>query len=79
MTKSQNVGTVLIVVMYVCCCCSNYRRPSGIDREFLIQLFVEPDEHMPTVNTQRLLNEMFQEQSISFLKVCLNTQRSVYL
>ena len=48
----------------------NHRRPSGIDKEFFVQLFVEPDKDEPAVNTQRLLNKMFQEQNITFVEVC---------
>ena len=47
-----------------------HRRPSGIDKEFFIQLFVEPEESEPAVNTQRLLSKMFQEQNITFVQVC---------
>ena len=48
----------------------NYRRPSGIDKEFFVQLFVEPDKDEPAANTQRLLTKMFQEQNINFVEVC---------
>ena len=48
----------------------NYRRPSGIDKEFFVQLFVEPGKDEPPVNTERLLNKMFQEQEITFTEVC---------
>ena len=47
-----------------------YRRPSGIDKEFFIQLFVEPQKDEPAINTERLLYKMFQEQNINFAKVC---------
>ena len=47
-----------------------HRRPSGIDEEFFVQLFVEPEETAPVVDTQRLLSKMFQEQRITFTKVC---------
>ena len=47
----------------------DYRRPSGIDEEFFVQLFVEPDKDKPAVNTQTLLSKMFQEQNITFTKV----------
>ena len=46
-----------------------YRRPSGIDKEFFVQLFVEPDKNQPDINTQRLLCKMFQEQNITFVEV----------
>ena len=46
-----------------------YRRPSGIDKEFFVQLFIEPDQDKPSVNTQTLLCKMFQEQNITFTKV----------
>ena len=55
--------------MYVCIVL-NYRRPSGIDKEFFVQLFVEPDKDEPTMDTQRLLSKMFQEQNITFVEVC---------
>lgn len=48
----------------------NNRRPSGTDKEFIMQLFVEPDEDEPVTDTQRLLSKMFQEQNITFAKVC---------
>ena len=47
------------------------RRPSGIDQEFLIQLFVEPIEGVSIVYTQELLTKMFLDQNISFVKVSL--------
>ena len=47
----------------------NYRRPSGIDEEFFVQLFVEPDQDKSAVNTQTLLSKMFREQNITFTKV----------
>jgi len=47
----------------------SYRRPSGIDKEFFIQIFVEPHEGISEVYTQDLLNNMFLEQNISFAKV----------
>ena len=47
-----------------------YRRPSGIDKEFFVQLFMEPDKDEPAVNTHRLLSKMFQEQNITFAEVC---------
>ena len=47
----------------------NYRQPSGIDKECFVQLFIEPDTDEPTVNTQWLLNKMFQEQNITFVEV----------
>ena len=48
----------------------NYRQPSGIDKEYFVQLFIEPDTDEPAVNTQWLLNKMFQEQNITFVEVC---------
>jgi len=45
------------------------RRPSGIDKEFLVQLFVEPVEGVSVVRTQDLLKNMFLDQDISFVKV----------
>ena len=48
----------------------NYRQPFGIDKEFIVPLFVEPDENEPAVDTQKLLNKMFQGQNITFVKVC---------
>ena len=47
----------------------NYRRLSGIDKRFYVQLFVEPDVN-PAVSTQELLCEMFQEQNVTFAQVC---------
>ena len=47
------------------------RRPFGIEDEFFVQLFLEPDESLklpPTVG--QLLNKMFKEQNISFTTVC---------
>jgi len=49
--------------------CVSYRQPSGIDKEFLVQLFVEPVEGMSVVHTQDLLNNMFLDQSVSFARV----------
>lgn len=50
-----------------------YRRPSGTDQEFFVQLFVEPDKSMPMPTTERLLMKMFKEQKITFAKVCFAT------
>ena len=47
----------------------NYRRLSGIDRKFFVQLLVEPDENA-AVNTQGLLSKMFQKQNVTFAEVC---------
>jgi len=47
----------------------SYRRPSGIDKEFLVQIFVEPVEGISVVHTQDLLSNMFLDQNISFVKV----------
>ena len=47
-----------------------YRRPSGVDKEFFVQLFIEPDKDDTAVNTQRLLHKMFWEQNITFVQVC---------
>ena len=45
-----------------------YRRPSGIEGEFFVQLFVDSDGNsLPS--TQSLLNKMFLEQRISFDEV----------
>ena len=46
------------------------RRPSGTDKEFLIQLFVESNANVATVTTQELLNKMFKDNNITFAKVC---------
>jgi len=46
-----------------------FRRPFGIDKEFLIQLFVEPIEGVSVLDTQRLLTKMFLDQHITFVKV----------
>ena len=48
----------------------NNRRQSGIDQNFLMQVFVEADEDKAAVDTQMLLNKMFQEQNITFAEVC---------
>ncbi len=46
-----------------------YRRPFGVEQEFFVQLFVEPDPNirLPTVGV--LITMMFKEQNISFTKV----------
>lgn len=54
-------------------CMLNCRRPFGIDKEFFVQLFVEPNKNEPAVDTQMLLNRMFQEQNITFTKVGIPT------
>ena len=64
--------------MYVVCAILVYRRPSGIDKEFFVQLFVEPDKDQSTVCTQRLLCKMFQEQNITFVEVCWDIAVSNY-
>ena len=49
---------------------SPFRRPFGIEEEYFVQLFLEPDETLklpPTVG--QLLNKMFKEQNISFITV----------
>lgn len=46
-----------------------YRRPSGTDKEFFVQLFVEPDKSMTMPSTELLLIKMFKEQKITFAKV----------
>ena len=47
---------------------NHYRRPSGIEGEFFVQLFVDSDGNsLPS--TQSLLNKMFLEQRISFDEV----------
>ena len=51
------------------CTYVSFRRPSGIDKEFFVQLFVEPVEGLAVVYTQDLLNKMFLDQNISFVKV----------
>ena len=55
---------VTFLVIFIC------RRPYGIEKEFFVQLFLEPDESLklpPTVG--QLLNKMFKEQNISFSEV----------
>lgn len=68
------VATPSLSVYYLLCVCSTifnfYRRPSGTDKEFFVQLFVEPDKSMPMPTTERLLMKMFKEQKITFEKVC---------
>ena len=56
----------------------SFRRPSGIDKEFLVQLFVEPVKGISVVHTQDLLTNMFLDQSISFVKVSIKVS-SVYV
>ena len=54
----------IMYIFYLMC----YRRPSGIEGEFFIQLFVDPDANsLPS--TQSLLHKMFLEQRISFEEV----------
>ena len=48
----------------------NNRRPFGIDKDFLMQVFVGPDNDIPATDTQKLLSKMFQEQNITFAEVC---------
>ena len=57
-------------MLLLLCTMLNYRQPSGIDKEHFVQLFIEPDTDEPAVNTQWLLNKMFQEQNITFVEVC---------
>ena len=47
-----------------------HSRPSGTDKEFFVQLFVEPDKSMAMPTTEMLLTKMFKEQKITFAKVC---------
>ena len=54
----------------MCAYLHTIRRPSGPDKEFLIQLFVEADAKVATVTTQYLLNKMFKDSNITFAKVC---------
>ena len=54
------------------------RRPYGIEKEFFVQLFLEPDESLklpPTVG--QLLNKMFKEQNISFSEVTVDQHASI--
>ena len=47
-----------------------YRRPSGEDKEFFVQLFMDPPKDTNVIpNTQSLLHQMFLEQNITFTKV----------
>ena len=47
-----------------------YRRPSGEDKEFFVQLFIDPPKDGVVIsNTQSLLQQMFLEQNITFTKV----------
>jgi len=62
------------IVMDVCSIIKNkelyyYRRPSGEDKEYFVQLFVEQDKNI-IPSTQLLLCDMFLDQNISFVKVC---------
>jgi len=45
------------------------RRPSGTDKEFFVQLFVEPNKAMSLPTTEDLLAKMFKEQNITFEEV----------
>ncbi len=45
------------------------RRPFGVEKEFIVQLFVEFNEHEPLPTVGSLLLKMFKEQNISFTRV----------
>ena len=49
-----------------------FRRPSGADSEFFVQLFVEADKGMIMPTTQDLLLKMFKEQNITFAEVSIH-------
>jgi len=55
----------IYVYFYTC------RRPTGIEGEFFIQLFVEPG-NVALPDTQSLLHKMFMEHKISFAEVSMN-------
>ena len=46
-----------------------YSRPSDTDKEFFIQLFVDPDETVPMPDTHWLLHQMFKDEKITFKEV----------
>ena len=47
-----------------------HRSPCGAEKDFIVQLFVEPDKNMAMTTTEMLLTKMFKEQKITFAKVC---------
>ena len=47
----------------------NYRRPFGVEPEFFVPLFVEPDPNLKLPTVGELLKRMFKDQQISFKKV----------
>ena len=61
------------ILMYHQVCLGHFsclcRRPSGIDSEFFVQLFVEADKGMVLPTTQDLLHKMFKQQNITFAEV----------
>lgn len=47
------------------------RRPQGVEGEFFVQLFVEPEKSQKLPCISYLLEKMFTEQSIKFSQVCV--------
>ena len=60
---SNIVCTVIIIMIHI------YRRPFGVEQEFFVQLFVEPDPNLRLPTVGMLITMMFKEQNISFTKV----------
>ena len=60
---SNIVCTVIIIMIHI------YRRPFGVEQEFFVQLFVEPDPNIKLPTVGILITMMFKEQNISFTKV----------
>ena len=45
------------------------RRPFGVEQEFFVELFVEPDPNLKLPTVGVVITMMFKEQNISFTKV----------
>ena len=55
-------------------CANFYRRPFGVEQEYIVQLFVEHDQSLKLPTVGNLLEIMFKEQKIRFTKVLYNIQ-----
>ena len=64
---------------FLCAFLHIIRRPSGTDKEFLIQLFVESNANVATVTTEELLKKMFKDNNITFAKVCCDKLKYCWL
>ena len=62
------------LVRCVCVCSLSLRRPQGMEEEFFVQLFMEPDSSLKLPTIGALLARMFQEQDIKFSKVYTHIQ-----